>query len=48
MLVRVLGGYLPELTQYPNFGVHVSAGDFENYRVQWKRSFEVSDVVHVR
>src|SRR5262249_19016640 len=36
MLVRVLDGDLPELTKYPNFGVRVSAVEFERHRERWE------------
>jgi hypothetical protein len=48
MLVRVLGGYLPELKAYPEFGVHVSAGDFETHRARWERSIDVPEAVRLR
>jgi hypothetical protein len=38
MLVRVLGGELPELRKYPDFGVRVSAREFETHRDRWERA----------
>jgi len=38
MLVRVLGGELPELRKYPDFGVRVSARKFETHRARWERA----------
>jgi hypothetical protein len=41
MLVRVLGGDLPELKKHPDFGVRVSAADFESHRVRWEASSDM-------
>jgi hypothetical protein len=41
MLVRVLGGDLPELKKHPDFGVRVSAVDFESHRVRWEASVDI-------
>jgi hypothetical protein len=38
MLVRVLGGGLPELRKYPDFGVRVSVREFETHRDRWERA----------
>jgi hypothetical protein len=38
MLVQVLGGELPELRKYPDFGVRVSAREFETHRDRWERA----------
>jgi hypothetical protein len=38
MLVRVLGGELPELRKYPDFGVRVPAREFETHRDRWERA----------
>jgi hypothetical protein len=38
MLVRVLGGELLELGRYPDFGVRVSAREFETHRTRWERA----------
>jgi len=38
ILVRVLGGELPELRKYPDFGVQVLAREFETYHDRWERA----------
>jgi hypothetical protein len=41
MLTRVLGGELAELKNYPDFGVRVSAIDFESHRIRWEASLDM-------
>jgi hypothetical protein len=43
MLTRVLRGEVAEMKKYPDFGVRVSAIDFESHRIRWEASLDMSE-----